>query len=381
MSEDNSTYDQTLSDSGNVYEGGKEVNKRKLKESNLQEDKETGSHKVGSDALEENQVSSKIVKFSESEESHIAKIDQIYSDVSMNIKKRDIKNIEKYLSSPENYSRSSISQEELMNFDEQSINSSDENKVEKVLKDKLIKEIVDLMKIGERDFLIYPPWIQFRLNNWDPVLSKLYKRYKERWVDLFGFDYKLSKIKDSSETYNLIQEKSHPSWMNENESITNEKSLRNSNIKLTEMFDWIKYYGMKELRNKSWLSQQITNDLCRAWKSDIQIHYEDWWAYMFSIFDQYRIFTAEHLQMIYHYLDNIQKRHEILKKSTKVACVPRKIPLPPAPAGAGLFDKKIFWPAPAPLFHTYNINYFVLKNIFKKLLQSHFWYIPQRFFF
>ena len=321
MSEDNSTYDQTLSDSGNVYEGGKEVNKRKLKESNLQEDKETGSHKVGSDAQEENQVSSKIVKFSESEDSHIAKIDQIYSEVSMNIKKRDIKNIEKYLSSPENYSRSSISQEELMNFDEQSINSSDENKVEKVLKDKLIKEIIDLMKIGERNFPIYPPWIQFRLNNWDPVLSKLYKRYKERWVDLFGFDYKLSKIKDSSETYNLIQEKSHPSWMNENESITNEKSLRNSNIKLTEMFDWIKYYGMKELRNKSWLSQQITNDLCRAWKSDIQIHYEDWWAYMFSIFDQYRIFTAEHLQMIYHYLDNIQKRHEILKKSTKVACI------------------------------------------------------------
>ena len=190
------------------------------------------------------------MKFSESEESHIAKIDQIYSEVSMNIKKRDIKNIEKYLSSPENYSRSSISQEELMNFDEQSINSSDENKVEKVLKDKLIKEIVDLMKIGERDFPIYPPWIQFRLNNWDPVLSKLYKRYKERWVDLFGFDYKLSKIKDSSETYNLIQEKSHPNWMNENESITNEKSLRNSNIKLTEMFDWIKYYGMKELRKK-----------------------------------------------------------------------------------------------------------------------------------
>ena len=193
MSEDNSTYYQTLSDSGNVYEGGKEVNKRKLKESNLQEDKETGSHKVGSDAQEENQVSSKIVKFSESEESHIAKIDQIYSEVSMNIKKRDIKNIEKYLSSPKNYSRSSISQEELMNFDEQSINSSDENKVGKVLKDKLIKEIVDLMKIGERDFPIYPPWIQFRLNNWDPVLSKLYKRYKERWVDLFGFDYKLSK--------------------------------------------------------------------------------------------------------------------------------------------------------------------------------------------
>ena len=79
MSEDNSTYDQTLSDSGNVYEGGKEINKRKLKESNLQEDKETGSNKVGSDAQEENQVSSKIVKFSESEESHIAKIDQIYS--------------------------------------------------------------------------------------------------------------------------------------------------------------------------------------------------------------------------------------------------------------------------------------------------------------
>ena len=50
MSEDNLNYDQTLSDIGNVYEGGKEVNKRKLKESNLQEDKETGSHKVGSDA-------------------------------------------------------------------------------------------------------------------------------------------------------------------------------------------------------------------------------------------------------------------------------------------------------------------------------------------
>ena len=42
---------------------------------------------------------------------------------------------------------------------------------------------------------------------------------------------------------------------------------------------------------------------------------------MFNIFDQYRIFTAEHLQMIYHYLDNIQKRHEILKKSTKVASI------------------------------------------------------------
>ena len=86
------------------------------------------------------------------------------------------------------------------------------------------------------------------------------------------FWLQIIKIKDSSETYNLIQEKSHPSWMNENESITNEKSLINYNIKLTEMFDWIKYYGMKELRNKSWLSLQITNDLCRAWKSDIQIH-------------------------------------------------------------------------------------------------------------
>ena len=42
--------------------------------------------------------------------------------------------------------------------------------------------------------------------------------------------------------------------------------------------------------------------------------------------------------------------------------VPWKIPPHPPPAGrAGLFDKFFFWPA--PLFHTYNINYFVLKNI------------------
>ena len=45
------------------------------------------------------------------------------------------------------------------------------------------------------------------------------------------------------------------------------------------------------------------------------------------------------------------------------ACSPEN-PAPTRPRrGTGLFDKKNFDPPPPPLFHTYNINYFVLKNI------------------
>ena len=182
-----------------------------------------------------------------------------------------------------------------------------------MLKDELISEIVELMKIGDRDIPIYPPWIQFRLNNWDTALSKLYEKYKERLINLFGFDYILSRIKGSSSTYNLIQEKLHPSSLNEHENIVDKKTLWNSNIKLGEVYDWIKHYGMNNLKYKTWLSKDITNDLWRSLKLDLQFHYEDWWAYMFSIFDRFKSFTTEHLQIIYFYLDNIQKRHDFLK--------------------------------------------------------------------
>ena len=45
-------------------------------------------------------------------------------------------------------------------------------------------------------------------------------------------------------------------------------------------------------------------------------------------------------------------------------------PAPTRPGGGGSFWQKKNWPA--PLFHTYNINYFVLKNIYKKTTSKPF---------
>ena len=203
MTENNSTGDQTLSDVERSWTRIKESYVKDHKESGLLEDKENDIYEGEYEHLEDTKKSSKMIKTSKISKNYVEKIDKFNFENNDNIRKRDKKNIEKHLSCTEHHSNSDISQEDSISFQEQSNQSSDEASIEKVLKDELISEIVELMKIGDRDIPIYPPWIQFRLNNWDPALSKLYEKYKERLMNLFGFDYKLSRIKGSSSTYKL----------------------------------------------------------------------------------------------------------------------------------------------------------------------------------
>ena len=140
----------------------------------------------------------------------------------------------------------------------------------------------------------------------------------KRYTQKFGFGTKLNPIQSKEIESYIISEVLHQNTINENEDINSRRSLLNPNVDLTEVFDSLKKQSIKNLNSKNPLPVIVLEDLSSALKSDLQKHYEDWLAYILSIFNGEEVFTLDNLQTIYQYFDKTQRKHSIQKKSSKV---------------------------------------------------------------
>ena len=204
------------------------------------------------------------------------------------------------------------------NSEKQKLKSLIDAKSGSVLWEIHLEDIEAMIQLGERQSIIYPPWIQFRYDKWDPILKDLYDKLMKRWAENFGFGIKLIPIKSKEIESYIISEVLHQNTINENEDINSRRSLLNPNVDLTEVFDSLKKHSIKNLKSKNPLPVNVLKDLSSALKLDLQKHYEDWLAYILSIFNGEEVFTLDNLQTIYQYFDNTQRKHSIEKKSSKV---------------------------------------------------------------